>query len=62
MEGESEMPAGVRKAPGGGYNIVDKRTGEVKGHSSTRANAQRSANARNAARHGWKPSGKAARK
>ena len=47
-------PAGVRKQ-GNRYAIVDKATGKVKGHSTSRAKAQASANARNAARHGWKP-------
>ena len=54
------MPAGVRKARGGGYNIVDKNTGAVKGHSTSKAKAQSSANARNAARHGWTPTGRGA--
>ena len=49
------MPAGVRKSKRGGYDIVDKDTGAVKGHSATKAKAQRSANARNASRHDWKP-------
>ena len=46
------MPAGVRKSKRGGYDIVDKDTGEV---DATKAKAQRSANARNASRHDWKP-------
>lgn len=49
------MPVTVRKARGSGYNIVEKSTGKVKGHSDTKANAQASANARNAGRHSWKP-------
>ena len=49
------MPVKVRKA-NSGYNIVEVSTGKVKGHSTTKAKAQASANARNAARHGWKPS------
>ncbi len=48
------MPVTVRKR-GKGYVIVEKATGRVVGHSTTRAKAQASANARNAARHGWKP-------
>ena len=51
------MPTTVRKAKRG-YNIVEKATGTVKGHSTTRAKAQASSNARNAAKHGWKPTGK----
>lgn len=48
------MPVTVRKARGSGYNIVEKATGKVKGHSATKAKAQRSANARNAAAHGFR--------
>ena len=51
------MPAGVKKH-GSHYDIVDKDTGKVKGHSTTKEQAQKSANARNAAAHGWKPTGK----
>ncbi len=54
------MPVVVRKH-GGHYDIVEKETGKVKGHSTTKAQAQKSANARNAAKHGWKPTGKKAR-
>lgn len=49
------MPAKVRKSRGGGYDIVNANTGQKYGHSSTKAKAQASANARNAASHGWKP-------
>jgi len=49
------MPVGVRKARGGGYDIYEKSTGKKKGHSSTKAKAKSSARAREAARHGWKP-------
>ena len=45
-----------------GKKIVEKATGKVIGTSTSHAKAQRSANARNAASHGWKPTGKAARK
>ncbi len=38
-----------------GKNIVEKSSGKVVGHASSHENAQKSANARNAARHGWKP-------
>lgn len=54
------MPVVVRKRGTGAkpYKIVEKHTGKVVGSSSTRAKAQASANARNAARHGWKPTRK----
>ena len=55
------MPAVVEKC-GNMWCIVNKNTGEVYGKSHTKADAQRSANARNAARHGWKPTGAPARK
>jgi len=51
------MPVTVRKS-GSKYAIVEKATGKVVGHSTTRAKAQASANVRNAARHGWKPTNK----
>tara|TARA_Y100000310_G_C20593948_1_gene769532 strand:+ start:229 stop:411 length:183 start_codon:yes stop_codon:yes gene_type:complete len=37
------------------YKIVEKATGKVVGSSATKADAQKSANARNASKHGWKP-------
>lgn len=49
------MPAKVRKVKGG-YVISDPSG--VVGHSKTRAKAEASARARNAAAHGWKPSRK----
>ena len=52
------MPVVVRKSSKGGFDIVEKGTGKVKGHSDTREKAQKSANARNAALHGWKPTKK----
>lgn len=53
------MPVKVRKGSGvKPYKIVEKSTGKVVGSSTSRAKAQSSANARNAARHGWKPTGK----
>ncbi len=53
------MPYSVRKGgKGKGYNIVNKQTGKTVGHSSSKSKAQKSINARNAAEHGWKPSGK----
>lgn len=54
------MPVAV-KASGSGYVVYEKGSGKIKSHHTTRAKAQRSANARNAARHGWKPTGKKAR-
>jgi len=55
-------PVKVKKGTGSRpYKIVEKDTGKIVGSSKTKANAQRSANARNAARHGWKPTGKKAR-
>ena len=44
------MPVVVR-----GNKIVEKKTGKVVGTSTSHAKAQRSANARNAAKRGWKP-------
>ena len=52
------MPAVVRKSSGRGWDIVDKDTRKVKGHSDTKGEAQASANARNASSHGWKPTHK----
>lgn len=50
------MPHGARSAgKGRGYNIVNKRTGRVVGHSTSKAKAQASARARDAAAHGWQP-------
>lgn len=49
------MPAKVKKLGPRRYAIVDANTGTVKGHSTSKSKAQRSANARNAAMHGWKP-------
>ena len=37
------------------FKIVEKSTGKVVGSSTTKTKAQSSANARNASRHGWKP-------
>ena len=46
------MPYSIRKR-GKGYAIVNKNTGKTVGHSPSKAKAQRSINARNAAAHGW---------
>jgi hypothetical protein len=51
------MPVTVRKS-GNRFAIVEKGTGKVKGYSDTKAKAQASANARNASRKGWKPTGR----
>ena len=51
------MPVVVRKS-GNKFNIVEKETGKVVGTSDTKEKAQSSANARNAVKHGWQPSGK----
>lgn len=58
------MPVVVRKRSGARpWKIVEKASGKVVGSSTSRAQAQRSANARNAAHYtGWKPTGKPARK
>ena len=58
------MPVHVEKRGKGPrpYKIVETATGKVKGSSATRAKAQRSCNARNAATEGgWKPTGRKAR-
>ena len=52
------MPVKVEHKPIQGpkdWAIVEVDTGKVKGRSDSKAQAQRSANARNAAKHGWKP-------
>jgi hypothetical protein len=55
------MPVIVKKQ-GKGWVIVEKETGKVVGHSTSKAKAQASANARNASKHGWKATGKKAKK
>lgn len=47
------MPYEIHKA-GKGYSIVNKNTGKVVGHSTSKTQAQRSINARNAGAHGAK--------
>ncbi len=52
------MPVTVRKIPVKGnkdWAIVEVATGKIKGRSTTKAKAQASANARNASKHGFKP-------
>jgi len=41
-----------------GKKIVEKATGKIVGKSTSAAKAKRAARARNAARHGWKPTRK----
>lgn len=42
------------------YKIVEKATGKVVGSSTSMAKAKSSARARNAAKHGWRPTRKSA--
>lgn len=53
------MPVIVKKGSGERpWKIVEKSTGKIKGSSTSKEAAQKSANARNAAKHGWKPTKK----
>ena len=53
------MPVKVVKRGGARpWKIVEVASGRVVGSSETKEKAQSSANARNAARHGWHPTGK----
>lgn len=56
------MPAKCRYnkdgPPGKKYEIYNANTGKVYGHSATKAKCESSANARNAASHGWEPTNK----
>ena len=53
------MPATVSRGSGKKpWKIVEKDSGRVVGSSTSKTKAQSSANARNAAKHGWKPTGK----
>jgi len=54
------MPAGVRKGKSKKckYEIYNKDTGKKEGCSSSKTKAKKSARARNAAAHGWKPTKK----
>lgn len=59
------MPVTIRRIPVRGnkdWAIVEVATGKIKGRSTSRAQAQRSANVRNAVKHGFKPTGKPARR
>ena len=56
------MPVVVRRGSGAKpWKIVEKETGKVVGTSTSKEKAQSSANARNAVKHGWHPTGKARR-
>jgi len=54
------MPHGVKKVKpdkeGKSWVIYNKDTGKIKGRSSSKSAAQKSARARDAGAHGWKPS------
>jgi len=56
------MPVHVERKSGSRPWKIVEPSGKVVGSSETKADAQRSANARNASRHGWEPTGKKARK
>ena len=57
------MPVKVEKRSGARpYKIIEVATGKVKGSSTSKADAEASARARNAAKHGWVPTGKKAKK
>lgn len=51
------MPYAARKR-GNKYAIVNKKTGKVAGHSTSKRKAQSAARVRNAIDHGWKPTRK----
>ena len=55
------MPTSIQKR-GTGYVVVEKATGAVKSHHATKAKAQASQRAREGARHGWRPTGKPAKR
>lgn len=55
------MPYEIRKADSG-FNVVNTETGDVKGHHDSRGSAQRQINLLRGVEHGWKPTGKKARK
>lgn len=48
------MPHAAKKS-GKGYAIYNKKTGKTVGHSKTKSDAEKSARARDAGAHGWKP-------
>jgi hypothetical protein len=52
------MPVKVERRTGSKpFKIVEVSTGKVKGSSASKVSARKSANARNAAKHGCKPGG-----
>lgn len=55
------MPYAIRKR-NEKFVVVNKDTGHVKGTHSSRAKAQRQVNLLRGVEHGWKPTGKPARK
>jgi hypothetical protein len=51
------MPYTVRKTDGS-YQVVDRETGKVYSHHTTKKNAERQRRLLEGVRHGWKPTGK----
>jgi hypothetical protein len=51
------MPYTVRKTDGA-YQVVDRETGEVYSHHTTKEKAERQRRLLEGVRHGWKPTGK----
>jgi len=54
------MPVKVRKTKGGRYRVTD--AGRTTAKHTTKAKARRQANLLRAVAHGWKPTGKRARR
>ena len=52
------MPVHVEHRSGKRPWKIVEPSGKVVGSSASKSNAQASANARNASKHGWKPTGK----
>lgn len=55
------MPYALRKK-GDNWTVTNTDTGEVKGRHSSATKAKRQMNLLRAIKHGWKPTGKPARK
>ncbi len=55
------MPYSLRKVDGS-WKVVNKETGHVKGTHSSMIKAKRQMNLLRGVEHGWKPTGKPARK
>jgi hypothetical protein len=53
----TNMPYTVRKTDGA-YQVVDRETGEVYSHHTTKEKAERQRRLLEGVRHGWKPTGK----